>query len=67
MHECEFEIKRIRYHHFLDTAKYVREHEGITAFGKGIFPRACMNVPATALSWGTYEIIKSMLNKYSKD
>lgn len=32
------------------------------AFTRGIIPRMCINVPSTALSWGTYEIIKTFLN-----
>jgi len=31
------------------------------AFTKGILPRMSINVPSTALSWGTYELIKSCL------
>ena len=31
------------------------------AFTKGILPRMSINVPSTALSWGTYELIKGFL------
>jgi len=37
------------------------ETEGIGAFKKGVLPRMSINVPSTALSWGTYELIKSFL------
>ena len=67
IHECEFEIRRIKYHHFKDTTKYIYEHEGFRGFTKGVFPRMAMYVPSTALCWGTYEMIKSMIQVYSKE
>jgi hypothetical protein len=27
----------------------------------------CINVPSTALSWGTYELVKSRLFDYARD
>ena len=51
----------------MDTARYVYKHEGLGAFTKGAIPRMAINVPSTALSWGTYEIIKSTLQTYSTD
>jgi hypothetical protein len=48
----------------LTTAKYIYKHEGISSFSKGILPRLSINVPATALSWGTYELVKSFLADY---
>lgn len=34
------------------------------AFSRGIFPRMTINVPSTALSWGTYELMKGLfINK----
>ena len=35
--------------------------EGIGAFGRGIYPRMAINVPSTAISWGTYEFVKGLL------
>lgn len=53
--DCEFEVKKVRYSDFLTTMKYIYRNEGIWSFTKGVFPRMCINVPSTALSWGTYE------------
>ena len=41
--------------------KYIYRNEGLIAFTKGVLPRMSINVPSTALSWGTYEIVKSLL------
>jgi hypothetical protein len=65
--QCEFEVRNVRYTDIFQTIKYVYTHEGISAFGKGMMPRMCINVPSTAMSWGTYELIKSFLNKLSKE
>ena len=35
--------------------------EGPAAFKKGILARMSINVPSTALSWGTYELFKQFL------
>lgn len=40
---------------------YIYAREGIAAFGKGIYPRMTINVPSTAISWGTYEFVKGFL------
>ena len=62
---CGFEVKNSRYKDVVTTARYIYRHEGIFAFSKGVFPRLCINVPATALSWGTYEAVKTLLNSKS--
>ena len=59
--DCGFEIKPSRYTDLRATVKYVYRTEGALAFTKGILPRMSINVPSTALSWGTYELIKSFL------
>lgn len=59
--ECGFEVKQVRYHHFLQTIQLIYQREGAKAFIKGIAPRMCINIPSTALSWGTYELIKGFL------
>ena len=41
--------------------KYIYKNEGLMAFTKGMLPRMSINVPATAISWGTYEFVKSIL------
>lgn len=61
--ECEFEIRKVRYKDLLSTAKYLYKNEGLVAFTKGVVPRMFINVPSTALSWGTYECVKSFLNR----
>jgi solute carrier family 25 (mitochondrial iron transporter), member 28/37 len=59
--ECGFELKKVRYRDFLTTIRYIYTREGLSAFSKGVGPRMCINVPSTALSWGTYELIKNFL------
>jgi len=41
-------------------AKIARE-EGGAALWRGLQPRVLFHVPAAAVSWGTYETIKSLL------
>jgi hypothetical protein len=65
--DCNFEVKPVRYKDVFQTAKYILKNEGIHAFSKGIMPRMCINVPSTALSWGTYELAKSYLTERYKD
>ena len=60
--ECGFEVKKVRYADFLQTIRLVYSKEGVRGFIKGIGPRMCINVPSTALSWGTYELIKGFLS-----
>lgn len=62
---CGFEVKHNQYSDFKSTMRYIYRNEGLLAFTKGVLPRMSINVPATALSWGTYEAIKSMLGRYS--
>ena len=52
---------RSRYTDIRATASYIYRTEGLIAFTKGILPRMSINVPSTALSWGTYELVKSFL------
>jgi len=59
--ECGFELRKVRYRDFLTTTRIIYQREGASAFAKGVGPRMCMNVPSTALSWGFYELIKTML------
>lgn len=63
--ECGFELKKVRYRDFLSTVKFIYRREGLSAFTKGMAPRMFINVPSTALSWGTYEIIKNFLGAES--
>jgi len=59
--ECGFELRKVRYRDFLTTIRIIYQREGLSAFTKGVGPRMCINVPSTALSWGTYEMIKTLL------
>ena len=54
-------VRPSRYTDIRATANYIYRTEGLIAFTKGILPRMSINVPSTALSWGTYELIKSFL------
>ena len=65
--DCHFDVKHNRYKDVISTAKYIYKNEGIFAFTKGILPRLSINVPATALSWGTYELVKSLLIDQKSD
>jgi hypothetical protein len=65
--ECDFEVKEVKYKDVVSTIKQVYRHEGIMAFTKGVIPRMGINVPSTALSWGTYEMLKSFLSKRAKE
>ena len=59
--DCNWNVKSTRYTDFKSTIMYIYRNEGMIAFTKGVFPRMSINVPSTALSWGTYELIKSLL------
>jgi len=67
--DCGFKVRPSRYTDFRSTVKYIYRTEGALAFSKGIMARMSINVPSTALSWGTYELIKSFLieKKYGSD
>lgn len=65
--ECEFKVRGSRYTDLRATVKYIYRTEGAIAFTKGILPRMSINVPSTALSWGTYELIKSRLLAQPED
>lgn len=47
--------------------RLIYKTEGMWAFTKGVGPRMCINVPSTALSWGTYELIKTFLGVNHKE
>lgn len=58
-------MKKVRYQDFISTVRIIYQKEGIKVFAKGISPRMCINVPSTALSWGTYEVMKGLLHTSS--
>ena len=41
----------------------IRTEEGLNGFYKGITPKVFSVVPSSAISWSTYEILKSFLFK----
>ena len=57
----------MRYRDIVSTIKLVYKNEGTSAFTRGIGPRMLINVPSTALSWGTYELIKGFLSKKNSE
>ena len=60
---CNFEVKQVHYRNVFQTASHIYQTEGLLGFTRGVQPRMMINVPSTALSWGTYEIIKGFLIK----
>jgi hypothetical protein len=56
----------VRYSDFISTIRLIYQREGLSAFSKGVGPRMFINVPSTALSWGTYELIKNFIGASSK-
>jgi len=59
--DCKFDIKTTHYRDLSSTVKYIIKNEGIKSFSKGAIARLYINVPSTALSWGTYELVKTLL------
>lgn len=48
---------------FMDGARYIYYNKGISGFARGMKPRIVANMPATAISWTTYEMAKFYLYK----
>lgn len=59
LQDCKFGQKTTRYSDIFTTAKYIMNKEGLRGFTKGAIARMSINVPSTAISWGTYELIKA--------
>jgi hypothetical protein len=59
LQDCKFGQKTTRYSDIFTTAKYIMNKEGLRGFKKGAIARMSINVPSTAISWGTYELIKA--------
>lgn len=55
-----------KYTDFRDVIRKIYASEGIGGFYKGVYPRMMLVAPGVAISWGTYEIFKSLLIKESK-
>jgi hypothetical protein len=53
----------VKYKNILSTMKIIYNENGFfKGFFKGLTPRILSNSPSCAISWGTYEFIKHMLN-----
>jgi len=52
---------RPKYDSFSTTLKTIMREEGGRAFFYGLAPRVLYTIPAAAITWGTYESIKSLL------
>ena len=64
MNKCNLKVnQKVHYHNFSQTVQVLYQQHGLSAFTKGIMPRMMINVPSTALSWGTYEVVKGFLTK----
>lgn len=50
-----------KYKDFRDVARKVYQKEGLNGFYKGVIPRMFLVAPGVAISWGTYEVFKSLL------
>lgn len=45
----------------LQTFRFIYQSEGLRSFSRGVGARMLLQAPATALSWGGYELIKGLL------
>jgi len=50
----------------VSTAKAILAEEGIRGFFRGVAPRVMLAVPASAISWGTYENVRQFLQGKSQ-
>lgn len=51
-----------KYKDFSDVARKIYKAEGVHGFYKGALPRMMIVAPGVAISWGTYELFKSILD-----
>ena len=51
----------MKYRAIWQTTKLIYNKEGARAFYKGVIPNLFIFMPSTALTWGTYELIKGLL------
>lgn len=54
-------LKEAHYKDIRDVASKIYKSEGVRGFYRGTIPRMFYVAPGAALSWGTYEIFKSLL------
>lgn len=48
---------------FMSAARHIYVHHGLKGFTRGMKARVASNIPATAISWSSYEMAKFYLNK----
>ncbi len=51
----------VKYRAISQTVRLIYKKEGLKAFTKGIGANILIFVPSTALTWGTYELMISLL------
>jgi hypothetical protein len=55
-----------KYRDFRDVVRKIYTSEGLHGFYKGVIPRMLFVAPGVAISWGTYELFKSLLSPEHK-
>jgi solute carrier family 25 (mitochondrial iron transporter), member 28/37 len=55
------------YSGLVDVARRIYAEEGIASFARGMGPRMLSHAPAVAISWTTYECMKSLLSDSGTD
>ncbi|CAD7935083.1 unnamed protein product [Amoebophrya sp. A120] len=58
---CLLNKTSVRYHGIIDAARTIYAEEGLRAFFRGSAARALVVIPSCAISWASYETIKSFL------
>ncbi len=53
------EVINVKYRDFLSAVRTMVKEEGLKCFGRGVLPRAMQASMSSALSWVSYEFIKS--------
>ena len=56
-------LLELKYKDIKDVVSKIYYREGVSGFLKGVIPRMLMVAPGVSISWGTYEIFKSILDK----
>jgi hypothetical protein len=54
---------KVTYKSAIDVAKHIINEEGYTGFLRGLTPRMLLHAPAVAISWTTYETMKTLLSQ----
>lgn len=54
----------VQYRGFVQAGSRIFREEGPGAFFKGTLPRVCVCIPAAAISWSSYEMLKAVLLRY---